>query len=77
MLEKAGDNLYQNASNTQPVAATGAKLRQGMLEGSNVNPILEMTRMIEVSRAYEQITNIMSSQSDLSRNSVTRLGRLQ
>jgi flagellar basal-body rod protein FlgF len=75
-LEKTGDNLYKNSSNQQPTPATAAKVRQGMLEGSNVNSILEITRMIEVSRAYEQTTQMMSSEADLSRNSVARLGRI-
>jgi flagellar basal-body rod protein FlgF len=74
-LDKAGDNLYANASNQQPTAAADAKVRQGMLEGSNVNPILEITRMIEVSRSYEQTAQMMSSEQDLSRNSIARLGR--
>ncbi|MBS0363835.1 MAG: flagellar basal-body rod protein FlgF [Proteobacteria bacterium] len=75
-LEKTGDNLYQNASNQQPTAADASKIRQGMLEGSNVNPILQITRMIEVNRAYEQTTQMISAQSDLSRSSVSRLGKL-
>ncbi len=75
-LEKTGDNLYKNSSNQQPTPATAAKVRQGMLEGSNVNSILEITQMIEVSRAYEQTTQMMSSEADLSRNSVARLGRI-
>jgi flagellar basal-body rod protein FlgF len=75
-LEKTGDNLYKNSSNQQPTPATAAKVRQGMLEGSNVNSILEITRMIEVSRAYEQTTQMMTSEADLSRNSVARLGRI-
>lgn len=29
-------------------------MRQGYVEGSNVNPIMEMTRLIEVSRAFDQ-----------------------
>ncbi len=76
-LEKTGDNLYQNASNQQASAATDAKVRQGMLESSNVNPIVQITKMIEVNRAYEQVTQMMSAQADLSRNSVARLGKLQ
>jgi flagellar basal-body rod protein FlgF len=76
-LEKTGGNLYQNPSNQQATAVTDPKVRQGMLEGSNVNPILQITRMIEVSRAYEQVTQMMSSQSDLTRNSIARLGRVQ
>ena len=76
-LEKTGDNLYQNASNQQATTATDAKVRQGMLESSNVNPILQITKMIEVSRAYEQVTRMMDSQAELSRQTITRMGRLQ
>ena len=76
-LSKTGSNLYQNPSNQPAVAVTDPKVRQGMLEGSNVNPILQITRMIEVSRAYEQTTQMMQSEFELSRNSVSRLGRVQ
>ena len=48
-----------------------------MLEGSNVKPIQEITRMIEVSRAYEQTSQMMSAEAELSRNSISRLGRVQ
>lgn len=76
-LEKAGDNLYRNTSNQQPQPAEAARVRQGMLEGSNVQPILEITRMIEVSRAYEQMAKIMDSTSELSKTAVQRMGRVQ
>ncbi|HEX3700294.1 MAG TPA: flagellar basal-body rod protein FlgF [Phenylobacterium sp.] len=75
-LEKIGDNLLQNTSNQTATPAPDAKLRQGMLEGSNVNPILEMTRMIEVSRAYEQMAKMMDSQGDLSSQAVQQLGKV-
>ncbi|WP_309606723.1 flagellar basal-body rod protein FlgF [Phenylobacterium sp.] len=77
VLEKRGGNLYQNTSNQQATPAESAKVRQGMLEGSNVNSILEITRMIEVSRAYESTSQMMSAQADLSRSSISRLGRVQ
>lgn len=76
-LEKTGDNLYRNASNLQPQPATEARVRQGMLEGSNVKSILEITRMVEVSRAYEQTARMMDSEADLSRRAVERMGRVQ
>jgi len=76
-LEKAGDNLYRNTSNQTPQPAAEARVRQGMLEGSNVKPILEITRMIEVSRAYEQMARIMDSNSELSKSAVQRMGRVQ
>lgn len=78
VLEKAGDNLFRNGSNLQPEPATGlAKLRQGHLESSNVKPILEITRMVEVSRAYESTAKMMDSEAELSRRAVDRLGRVQ
>ena len=76
-LEKVGDNLMQNTSNQTPQPATDAKVRQGMLEGSNVNPILEITRMIEVSRAYEQVAKMMDTQADLSAQAIQSLGKIQ
>ena len=76
-LEKAGDNLYRNTSNQQPQPAEGARVRQGMLEGSNVQPILEITRMIEVSRAYEQMAKMMDSTAELSKSAVQRMGKVQ
>jgi flagellar basal-body rod protein FlgF len=76
-LEKVGDNLMQNTSNQAPQPATDAKVRQGMLEGSNVNPILEITRMIEVSRAYEQVAKMMDAQADLSAQAIQSLGKVQ
>ena len=76
-LEKAGDNLYRNASNLQPTPVASAVVRQGMLEASNVNPILEMTRMIEVSRAYEQMAKMLDTQSDLATQAVNTLGTVQ
>jgi flagellar basal-body rod protein FlgF len=74
-MEKVGDNLMQNTSNQTGTPATDARLRQGMLEGSNVNPIQEITRMIEVSRAYEQMAKMMDTQADLSTQAVQQLGK--
>ena len=75
-LEKTGDNLFRNISNLQPQAAPDAKVRQGMLEASNVKPIIEMTKLIEISRAYESVTRMMESANELTRRSVERLGRV-
>jgi flagellar basal-body rod protein FlgF len=76
-LEKTGDNLFRNASNLQPEPASDVRLRQGMLETSNVKPVLEITRMVQVTRAYEQMAKMMDSEADLSRRAVERLGRVQ
>lgn len=75
-LEKGGDGLYRNASNAAAIEATDARVRQGMLEGSNVNPILEITNLIEIQRAYESVTRMIENTNELSRRSVERLGRV-
>jgi flagellar basal-body rod protein FlgF len=74
-LEKGGDGLYRNASNAVAIDANDARVRQGMLEGSNVNPILEITNLIEIQRAYESVTRMIENTNDLSRRAVERLGR--
>ena len=75
VLSKDGDGLYRNASNASPIDATGAQVRQGMLEGSNVNPLVKITQLIEISRAYERATKMIDNVQELSRRSVERLGR--
>jgi flagellar basal-body rod protein FlgF len=73
-LAKDGNNLFRNISNLTPQDASDAKVRQGMLESSNVQPIVQITHLINVSRAYESITTMMSQNADLSRRAITRLG---
>ncbi len=76
VLEKTGGGLYRNTSNLQPVAANDAQIRQGMLEGSNVNTLAQITNLIEINRAYERVSKMIENTNDLSRRSVERLGRV-
>lgn len=73
-LSKAGGNLYANDSNLTPQPATGSVVKQGFLEASNVNPLSQITRLIQINRAYEAIANMMSSTSSLSNTAIQRLG---
>ena len=50
-LTHAGGTLFIAAGDVEPLE--NPSIRQGFLEESNVNPIAEITRMIEVQRAYE------------------------
>jgi len=60
-LQKLGQGLFAPVnSNDLPVASDEIKLRQGMLEDSNVNSMLEMTRMITATRAYESVHKALS-----------------
>ncbi len=56
-LQKQGSSLYRESIESGPamIMAEGQrpKVSQGFVEGSNVDPVLEMVNMIEVNRAYE------------------------
>jgi flagellar basal-body rod protein FlgF len=52
-MTKFGETLFRGQAQETPKAVEKPKVRQGMLENSNVNPIFEMIRMIEVERSYE------------------------
>jgi flagellar basal-body rod protein FlgF len=72
-LSKDGNNMFLNDSNLTPTTAT-ASMRQGFLEQSNVDPVRQITRLIEVSRAYDSMSNMLSATDDLSTAAVQRLG---
>jgi flagellar basal-body rod protein FlgF len=71
-LLKEGSNLYSaGAAAAQP--DTASKVRQGFVEKSNVNSVAEMSRMIEVTRTYTQIANLLQQQSDLHKSAIQQL----
>jgi len=69
-LKKEGDSLWkttEEAGESQQAAlGSETKVEQGFLEGSNVNPVTEMVRMIEVNRAYEANQKTITTQDELS-----------
>jgi flagellar basal-body rod protein FlgF len=70
---KEGYNLYAAGEGGTPAQDTKSTLRQGFLEQSNVNAVSEMSRMMEVSRAYTQIATLMQQQADLQKNAIQAL----
>ena len=72
-IEAMGDNLYR--SNIPPAPATQTRVRQGFIEGSNVNAVLEMTNMIEVSRSFQSMQNAMQVENDRLRKAIQTLTR--
>jgi flagellar basal-body rod protein FlgF len=75
-MAKDGDNLYRNTTNVALQAAPDARLHQGMLESSNVQPVVEITKLIEIQRAYEGVAKMMDNTADLHRTAVERLGKV-
>lgn len=74
-LSAIGGGLY--VTNQQPADAEDTQVVQGMLESSNVQPIVEMTRMIAVSRSYEATQNFIQNEHERQRTAIQQLIRAQ
>jgi len=55
--------------------APDARMVQGYLENSNVNPILQISRMIEVQRAYELGQSFMDKEDERVRGVIRAIGQ--
>lgn len=74
-LNPVGNGLY--ATPEQPIPATDTAVIQGKLEGSNVQPVVEMTRMISVLREYQALQNMMENEHERLQTAARRLARTQ
>lgn len=73
-LVKQGESLYSTAQS--PQSATAASIKQGAIESSNVEPVVEMSNMIEVMRAYQATANLSQSQSTLTQQAIDKLATI-
>ena len=72
-LLKEGSNLYAAGEGNIARPDTTARVRQGFIERSNVSAVSEMSRMVEVSRAYTQMATLLQQQSELQRSAIEKL----
>lgn len=70
-LKPSGDNFYMTDEQPQPALKTMA--RGGMIEKSNVQGVLEMTELIDISRKYQSINKMLQSEHDRQRNVIQKL----
>jgi len=74
-MMELGGGLYATDQDPEP-APPETEVRQGVLEGSNVQPVVELTQMIEVSRSYERASRLLDGEHERIRRAVSELGRL-
>jgi flagellar basal-body rod protein FlgF len=77
-LRKDGASTFAAPEGVQPIPLpdANANVVQGSIEKSNVRPVIEMTRMIELTRAYTQVATILQQQGDLRKNSIQQLAEV-
>ena len=75
-LQKDGGSTFAAPNGVNPTPApAGTYVVQGAVEKSNVNAVGGMTRLIEVTRSYTDIANILQQQSDQRRNALSQLSQ--
>ena len=74
-LNNLGANVY--GSRTQLPEANSPRIVPGALERSNVQSIIEMSRLIEVNRAYSSLASMQQRLDETRRSAVERLATVQ
>lgn len=72
-ISRTAGTLFTVDGPVEPIEAP--TLLQGFIEESNVDPILELTRMIEVQRAYERGQSLLDREDERIKSVIQTLGR--
>ena len=75
-LQKDGSSTFAAAGDAQPRPTKASRVIQGSIEKSNVRGVVEMSRMIEVTRAYTQLATILQQQSDQGQQNLNKLAEV-
>ena len=74
-LARAGTSGVVPNQPAQPVVDfAGVNVMQGFTEGSNVNPVLEITRLIDVQRNFESAANFLQTSEQSLDKAISMLG---
>jgi flagellar basal-body rod protein FlgF len=74
-LTKEGASIFSANAGAEavPLADANIQIVQGALEKSNVRPVIEMSRMIELTRAYSEAAAVLQQQGDTRKNAIQQL----
>jgi flagellar basal-body rod protein FlgG len=77
-IKKIGESLYTETDYSEKafiIENDRPKVRQGFLEASNVNPVIEMVNLIEVHRTYEANQKMIQAHDAMLSKAVNEVGR--
>lgn len=72
-LQQAGGVLFNAGANNPPEDVEFPNVMQGALESSNVQPIIELTRMIEVQRSYDSARKFIEKEDERQKTMVKEM----
>jgi flagellar basal-body rod protein FlgF len=70
-MQAEGATNFVSGSATTPVTAPG--IVQGAFEGSNVQPVLEVTRMMDTERQFQFVTQLIQAEGDRQQQTIEKL----
>lgn len=70
-LKPTGNNAY--TSKEAPIEAKNTFVSQGFQEGSNVQPVVETTRMIKILRQFQSVQRMLEAEHERQRTAIQRL----
>jgi flagellar basal-body rod protein FlgF len=73
LLRNEGSNLFSTAQPLQTARPQDARMMVGEIEKSNVKPVLEISRLMELSRAYQNVASLMQRTDEIRRGAISRL----
>jgi flagellar basal-body rod protein FlgF len=73
LLVNQGQNLFSTAVPLQPAEPKEVRLAVGELEKSNVKAVQEVSRLMELSRAYQNVSSLMQRTDEIRRSAINRL----
>lgn len=71
-MQRDGDTLF--VATAEITALEFPKVRQGFVEKSNVNPVIEIARLVEVQRAFEMSQQLAADEDDRIKRAIQTLG---
>jgi flagellar basal-body rod protein FlgF len=72
-LQKEGNGVFLAPAGVTPQSDKTSRIVQGSIEKSNVRAVMEMTRMIEVTRNYTQIATMLAQQAAQQTSAIDKL----
>jgi flagellar basal-body rod protein FlgF len=76
LLQKDGNSTFMAPNGVAPQIPTNPRVNQGAVEKSNVKSVMEMTRMVEVTRTYTQVAGLLQQQADMRRAAIEKLAEV-
>ncbi|MFZ0845438.1 MAG: flagellar basal body rod C-terminal domain-containing protein, partial [Pseudolabrys sp.] len=75
-LQKDGSSTFQAIGGAQPQPNKTSGFIQGSIEKSNVRGVVEMSRMIEITRSYTEVASLLKQQADQSQSAIDKLAEV-